>query len=522
MALLETLIENRWPLLAGIIVLYVVRKLLQYRKVSRFGGPRWTGVTKIPHNMRIFTGDAHQWYQDINEKYGPIARVGPNSLITSNADVWLHVNTKPGYKRSDWYFKACRVEYQRDHIFSQTDTKLHDERRKQIAPGYSGRENLELESSIDACLLDFLNLIRTKYLTFSSSAPSTPVASMDLSKKIQFFTLDVISAVGLGRPFGMLRADADIDSYVRSSEEGLRVATAFTGLGLAWLAQVPLLGRWLSSSPADADGFGLMMGACFRIVDERVRGLETEGDSEKGEEKKRRDMLASFVKHGLQEADLKSEVLETLIAGSDTTAGALRAIMLYVMGNKRVYAKLQREIDEAVREGKVGADWEGIIPYATAKQLPYLQAVIREGLRVFPPVRNILPKDVPPGGDTVVVDGKPVFLPEGVEIGYSALAMHRDKKVYGEDADLFRPERWFEPDHEKLAAMIKVNDLTFGHGRWQCLGKNVAQMELNKTLFELFRYFDWAIAHPSKPWEIFNTLGIFVINDMWVQVTPRE
>lgn len=70
MALLETLIENRWPLLAGIIVLYVVRKLLQYRKVSRFGGPRWTGVTKIPHNMRIFTGDAHQWYQDINEKYG--------------------------------------------------------------------------------------------------------------------------------------------------------------------------------------------------------------------------------------------------------------------------------------------------------------------------------------------------------------------------------------------------------------------------------------------------------------------
>lgn len=63
--------------------------------------------------------------------------MGPNSLITSNADVWLHVNTKPGYKRSDWYFKACRVEYQRDHIFSQTDTKLHDERRKQIAPGVS-------------------------------------------------------------------------------------------------------------------------------------------------------------------------------------------------------------------------------------------------------------------------------------------------------------------------------------------------------------------------------------------------
>jgi cytochrome P450 len=305
---------------------------------------------------------------------------------------------------------------------------------------------------------------------------------MDLSKKIQFFTLDVISAVGMGRAFGMLRADKDIDHYIRSSEQGLRIATAFSGLGLSWVAQAPLLGKWIAPKATDRAGFGALMGACFRVVDERVREIKQMVD---GGEGKRRDMLASFVRHRLEGDELKSEVLETLIAGSDTTAGALRAIMLYVMGNKRVYVKLQEEIDEAVREGKVDGDGEGIIPYSVAKQLPYLQAVIREGLRVFPPVRNILPKDVPAGGDTVMVDGKPVFLPGGVDIGYSALAMHRDKKVYGEDADLFRPERWFEPDQDKLAAMMKVNELTFGHGRWQCLGKNVAQMELNKTFFEV-------------------------------------
>jgi len=196
-------------------------------------------------------------------------------------------------------------------------------------------------------------------------------------------------------------------------------------------------------------------------------------------------MIASFVRHGLGGNELKSEVLETLIAGSDTTAGALRGTMLYLMGNKRVCERLQVEIDQAVREGRVDGTGEEVVPFAVAKQLPYLQAVIREGLRVWPPVRNILPKDIPAGGDTVMVDGKPVFLPGGVEIGYSALAMHRDKKVYGEDADLFRPERWFEKDPEKLAVMTKVNDLTFGHGRWQCLGKNVAQMELNKALFEV-------------------------------------
>jgi hypothetical protein len=47
----------------------------------------------------------------------------------------MHINTKFGYTRSDWYFKTVRLEYDRDNVFSQTNTKLHDERRKQIAPG---------------------------------------------------------------------------------------------------------------------------------------------------------------------------------------------------------------------------------------------------------------------------------------------------------------------------------------------------------------------------------------------------
>jgi hypothetical protein len=153
MTLLDILVEHRWPLLATLVVLYAVRKVVQYRKLRHFPGPWKTAFSTIPHNVKAYTGEAHNWYRDVSDKYGrfcvflstqqctltsstgPIARVGPTSLITSSADVWLHVNTKPGYTRSKWYFEATRVEHQRDHVFSQTDTKLHDERRKQIAPG---------------------------------------------------------------------------------------------------------------------------------------------------------------------------------------------------------------------------------------------------------------------------------------------------------------------------------------------------------------------------------------------------
>ncbi|MBV5325623.1 MAG: hypothetical protein J0626_10390, partial [Rhodospirillaceae bacterium] len=58
---------------------------------------------------------------------------------------------------------------------------------------------------------------------------------LDLGEKVQFFTLDVISGVGLGRPFGMLASDSDVDQYLRSSEDGLRAANAALALGVSWL-----------------------------------------------------------------------------------------------------------------------------------------------------------------------------------------------------------------------------------------------------------------------------------------------
>lgn len=70
-----------------------------------------------------------------NNSAGPIVRIAPGLLITSSPEVWTHVNKQPSYKRSDWYYHACRVEYRRDNVFTQTDNEKHDMRRKQMAPG---------------------------------------------------------------------------------------------------------------------------------------------------------------------------------------------------------------------------------------------------------------------------------------------------------------------------------------------------------------------------------------------------
>ena len=297
---------------------------------------------------------------------------------------------------------------------------------------------------------------------------------MVLAKKVQYFTVDVISSVGLGKTFGMLQSDHDVDNYLQSSEEGLAIGNTALAMGFSWITQMPFIGRFIAPSPKDNKGFGKMMAACFRLVDERAAG-STE----------RSDMLTSFMRHGLSGDKLRTEALEQIIAGSDTTAGAIRGTLLYLITNPCVYSKLQREIDDAVRHGHAPSIGEGLITADQAKNLPYLQAVIREALRVWPPVANIFPRDIPAGGDTVVVDGESVFLPGGACIGYSACAMHRSEKIYGNDAVVFRPERWLESDPDKLAVMVRTNELIFGYGKFQCLGKPVAQIEIGKTVFEV-------------------------------------
>ncbi|CAL5870646.1 uncharacterized protein PFLUO_LOCUS4886 [Penicillium psychrofluorescens] len=501
-----TLSGQAVTLLCGLLTLYVFWTITTYAKLRQFRGPLWTGISNWPHSLAMLRSNCHEWYAEVSKKHGPIARVAPRVLITSSPEVWMHVNNKPGYKRSDWYYRAVRIEYRKDNVFSQTDNAEHERRRKQMAPGYSGRENTHLEGSVDERLQDFLNLIRSKYVSSDRQ-----VVPMDLAKKVQYFTLDVISSVGLGTAFGMLQSDQDVDNYLQSSEEGLAIGNTALAMGFTWITQAPFIGRFVAPSPKDNNGFGKMMAACFRLVDERAASSTDE----------RSDMLASFMRHGLKGDELRTEALEQIIAGSDTTAGAIRGTLLHIMTNPRVYFKLQREVDDAVRDGRAPSTGEGLITAAQAKQLPYLQAVIREALRLWPPVANIFSRDVPAEGDTLVLDGESIFLPGGTCIGYSAYAMHRSEEIYGKDAKAFRPERWLESDPATLAVMVRTNDLIFGHGKFQCLGKAVAQIEIGKTVFELLRNFDLALISPTRPWEARNYLGLFAISNMWVQVMER-
>ena len=126
---------------------------------------------------------------------------------------------------------------------------------------------------------------------------------MDLAEKIPFFTLDVISHIGLGSPFGNIVSNKDVNDYLKSSEEGLKIGNTAFGMGLGWMRENPIIGPAISPSEKDPTGYGRMMLEARKIVDAR-RSKSVDDKS---------DMLASFIRNGVSGDDLFQEAFEQIL-----------------------------------------------------------------------------------------------------------------------------------------------------------------------------------------------------------------
>jgi cytochrome P450 len=150
--------------------------------------------------------------------------------------------------------------------------------------------------------------------------------------------------------------------------------------------------------------------------------------------------------------------------------------LLSLITSPSAYTSLLDEIKQA--SGKVKSP----ISWAETQTLPYLQAVVLEGLRIWPPVAGLGFKTVPPAGDNI----NGFFVPGGTDIGQGFHGVGRSRAVWGPDADVFRPERWLLANEAELQKMTAAVDTHFGgSGKFSCLGKNVALMEIHKSLFEV-------------------------------------
>ena len=154
----------------------------------------------------------------------------------------------------------------------------------------------------------------------------------------------------------------------------------------------------------------------------------------------------------------------------------MQSTLLAIILHPQVYQTLKAEIRQALADDAVSFP----VKYSETKALPYLQACVLEGLRKFPPLSQLRERKVPAHGD--VINGYRV--PGGTFVGLNAWGTQLDK-VFGEDPEIFRPERWLMADEPRVKEMLQTHELIFGHGSTKCLGMPMAMMELNKMIFEV-------------------------------------
>jgi cytochrome P450 len=395
-------------------------------------------------------------------------------LITCDPELLRRMSAvRSPFTRGPWY-AALKLHPERENVVSVRDEHLHNDLRSRMAFGYAGKENDHLEKDVDEQLHKLFHLINSKYL----ARPSEGIFStVDLSRITNFFTLDVISKIAFGETFGFLDHDEDPFGYLQNLEEFLPAIIVFgVYTELTKILKMPLLKSALPKS-TDKRGLGRVMGFARDRVQERFGSKAIV----------RHDMLGSFIKHGLTQGELESETLTQITAGSDSTASALRLTLHFISTSPHILERLLAEVNAAIEAGKVSRP---IIQDSEARHLPYLQACIKEGLRVYPPVTGLMAKLVPEGGVRVNVDGIEKYIPGGTQIGWNSWGMTRHQEIFGPDCEIYRPERWLpnnssEEEQQRITRMTETVGLCFGSGKYGCLGRGVATMELNKAVIEV-------------------------------------
>ncbi|RKP14667.1 cytochrome P450, partial [Piptocephalis cylindrospora] len=190
------------------------------------------------------------------------------------------------------------------------------------------------------------------------------------------------------------------------------------------------------------------------------------------EEHKSVDEAGAKILRVMTDKELRDNLSAFILAGHDTAMVSLSTAMYLLGMDQSVQSKARQAVLEAIG-GSEGAE--------TLMHIPYLDAVIRETLRLYPPAARLMErtttKDVMmPSGD---------LLPKGTHVIGNLYAIHRDPAVWGEDVEEYKPERHLTPDGQEMTSASSNSFVAFASGPRTCLGMTFAMAEMRVALARL-------------------------------------
>ncbi|KAH8660048.1 cytochrome P450 [Xylariales sp. PMI_506] len=463
---------------AALYIVYVGIQIIR-DPFKHIPGPWFARYSRLWLLNQYIKGDYHHTDIELHRKHGPIVRIGPNQFSIDDPDAAKAIyGHGTQFRKSDWY-DTWGIPGE-TNLFKETDPAVHAATRRVVSSLYSMSNLVSYEPYVDEC-----NSILCDRLAEFARSGST----FDMHQWLECWAFDVIGLITLSRRFGTLDSGQDVGDHRAAGDIQLLVASStgvFPALYPPIFSVMMFLARFVKKGPGKE---GHLFDFIDAVIDERSRQGQNEGSGPE-------DFISKVLRkkaegEEINRATMVNSVGANIGAGTDTTAIALTAILYYLCVYPETMKKLRAEVDAHAKSRDSGSP----ITFKQAQSLPYLQAVVREGLRIYPATGYTLPRVVPAGG--MVIAGQ--FFPAGSVVGINAWVAHRNRSVYGEDVGTFRPERWLEAQQNNTSHLLEAYNFSFGQGSRGCIGKNISILEITKCLPHILERFDFKLVDKAEP-----------------------
>ncbi|KAJ9294970.1 hypothetical protein DTO271G3_6532 [Paecilomyces variotii] len=438
---------------------------LFFHRLRGFPGPWGAKLSRFyAVNLASKGMQYHLQLQKLHKEYGDFVRTGPReiSINRPSAAQAIHGPKSPCLKST--LYSHVSDDVTENSVHQMRDPEIHRRRRRAWDRGFSVKAMAMYAPRVKSKVDLFISQLRTR--------AGQPV---DITEWTMFLTFDVMGVVGLGKDFQQLQEGKE-----HSAIKGLHDQMATLGL----LGHVPWFLCLLSSIPGLTGNYMTFMDYCHDHVKEKAAIWEKTDSQDPAD-------IISWLLKAFKDNDpsappgeqaLQEDGRVIIVAGSDTTGATLANILYYLTVNPSVYERLQQQLDNLFPNASDSFTYEQV------RNIPYVEAIINETLRLKPAVPSGQPRVTPPDG--LLIDD--VWIPGDVNVIVPQYIVQRDNRNFV-DGDRFIPERWLAGNKGEMILHEEAY-FPFQIGQYGCPGKPLAYMTLRFAIVSVALNFDLSLA----------------------------
>ncbi|KXN81939.1 Cytochrome P450 3A6 [Leucoagaricus sp. SymC.cos] len=512
---------------ASVFLWKLVRKFVVKSPLDCVPGPPTSSF--IAGNIKeLFDEHGWQYHYDILKEYGSVMKVkgllGERLLFLFDPKALHYILVKDQYiyEEAPAFIATNKLMFG-DGLLA-TLGEQHRKQRKMLNPVFSIAHMREMTPI-------FYEVTSRLYKAILEQVQTSP-KEIDILHWMTRIALELIGQSGMGYSFDSLKTEDGSDELHPYSRSVKRFGVIGSGLlsgpksfVLAsyifpitnqikfpklkrWIVdRLPL--RWVQDLKEIVD---VMHETAIDICKTKQKAIE-EGHGDDG----KKDIISILMRANagaveedrLTDEEVFGQVASLTFAAMDTTSSALSRILSLLANHPEVQEKLRQELIMAKREN--GREELG---YDKLVTLPYLDAVCRETLRVYPPLTTairtvrkdmILPLSKPIK-TTTGTETAELVIPNNTTILLSVLGANTNPEMWGEDAYEWKPERWLDPLPEKVGDAhmpgIYSHLMTFLGGSRACIGFKFSQLEMKVVLSILITAFRFEHSNKKIVWKM--------------------